>query len=209
MKKRYLILLLLLIIPFIKINASIATIDSYVDNKPYSNGQLLINRWGYDVSAKKYIKTDSEGSVHLRLDNPIEDPVSPRGKINIKAIVPSNLQEEQIEVIIYNEPYKYTFVLNKTNNFEINEEVIEGTYRVNYVSVVNHYDEYQVDYSSSLNIYRDKETKFTLDYSEYKKTYVSTGKKKNNKRIIIYIFAGLFVTFIFVILYMYLKAREV
>ena len=208
MKKRYLILLVLMIIPFIKINASILTIDSYIDNKPYSSGEVLIDKWGYDPNTKKYIKTDKEGLILIKVDNPIEDSITPRGTINYKAIVPSNMEDEEIEVIIYNEPYKYVFKLNKANNFEIKEEIIEGNYSVNYVSVVNHYDEYKIDYSPSINIYKGKTTTQTLDYSEYKKV-IKSEKKKNNKRIIIYIFAALFVTFIGGLLFMYLKAREI
>jgi hypothetical protein len=208
MKKKLVILLVLLFIPFIRVNAHVIPIDTYVDGKPYYSGSALINTWGYDSNTKKYIKTDKSGNVLFKVDNPIDDPISKKGKISISAKVPGTIYDEQIEVVLFNDPYQYSFILNKDNNFKIEQEIIEGTYNINYVSVVNHYDDYQVDYPTSINIFTDKTSTINLDYSKYEK-YGNKGKKKNNKRIIIYIFIGIAVVFIIAITVMFYKAKNV
>lgn len=208
MKKRLVILLLILFIPFIRVNAAVFPVEKYVDGKPYYSDHLIIDSWCIDNSTNQYIKTDKNGNILFKTDNPNDDPISAKGNLTITADVPGTIYDEDIEVLIFNSPYQYSFILNKDNKFKVEAEVIEGTYEVTYVGVKNHFDDYRIDYPSTINIYKQKNASINLDYSQYRNTNPS-GKKKNNKVIIIYIVIGIAIVFIIAFIIMIIKARNV
>jgi len=210
MKKLVIIVLLIICIPFVKATGDLVMVDKYINGKAYSDGELVTDVWAYDLLGEKYIKLDKDGYVTRELKDPSNDPLAQKGKLNIKANVPDNLKDQKIRIIINDIPYNYNFVLDSSNNFEINADVIATTYEISYVTIIDHGGEYPIYYPETINVYPRDTTKVELDYSNYyQKEEKVKEKKENNKKYILYIFGGVAILVVIIIILLYIKAANV
>ena len=208
MKKYLLLLLFIILIPSVKAVSELPTITSYVDGYAYSNEMLLTDTWAYDINTNRYVKLGTEGNILYELDEPNKDPYVERGKFKLSANVPNNLKDMEIEVEIATMPYDYVFILNKDNNFTIEEDVIADTYTVT-LTLNKTDEEYEVFFPSIINVYSDKETSIDLDYSKYEVKEEERDIKGERNKTILIAFGVVFFTFFLIILIMFLKARSI
>ena len=211
MKKLFL-LLIILFIPTVYAIGDLQVVDYYKDNRAYDEfDELITNTWAYDMTSKKYVKVDENGNVTQSLEDPTKDPYAKHGRIVIKANMPDNLKEETIVIQINSIPYRYTFKLNKDNNFQIDQEIIEATYEVSNISIDNHAGEYEIDFPQTISIYRGKTTNLELDYSQY----VEKGKKNNKQehkdrnKLILSICFGVLGIITIIVVGLFIKARNI
>ena len=210
--KKLIIILVLLFIPTVYAIGDLQVVDYYKDNRAYDEfDELITNTWAYDMTSKKYVKVDESGNVTQSLDDPTKDPYAKHGRIVIKANMPDNLKDETIVIRMNSIPYRYTFKLNKENNFQIDQEIIEATYEVSYLSIENHAGEYSIDFPQTMSIYRGKTTNLELDYSPYKEKEKNKKKQedKDRKKLILYICLGVLGIITIIVVGLFIKARNI
>lgn len=209
MKKIVIILLMVLFIPFVKAEGLIPEVESYVDGKPYWDDMPLTSTWAYEPISKKYINIDAEGNITIELDNINDDPTVGRGNINIKVDMPDNLKNKTIKIVLDGYPYKYTFVLDKSNNFTINERVVATNYVISSLTVDDGYD-YPINNPQSVSVYDDNTTELALDYtSYYVKEEVKENEHSKKSMTILYIFGGAIALFILLFAALFIKAKNI
>jgi hypothetical protein len=214
MKKRFILLLLLILfIPCVKAEGELIIVDNYIDGHAYSEGELVTDTWAFDIISNTYIKLDSEGVVTREITDMDKDSTMPRGNIHIKALVPDNMKDKKINVVISNTPYGYNYTLDSSNNFEINQNIIATNYYISYVAVVDYTDEYEVFYPTNINVLDGDTTTIELDYMKYKEE--NKNEDKNNKKddktntYILYVFVGVVSVFVIVLSILYIKAKNI
>jgi hypothetical protein len=209
MKKYILLILSFFVMMNVKAEGDMPVVDSYIEDQAYSEGVLVTNTWAYDTTIDMYVKLDETGHIIMTLDNPNNDPTAIKGKINIKAKVNSSFDDKKINIILISDSYRYSFTLDKSNNFEINESINVDSYEITYVHV-NDDNEYSIDYPSDINVYDNKVTNITLDYSEYKDTEnKKVNNKKEVKKIIVYTVGGILLLFFVILGILFAKARNI
>ena len=155
MKKYILLILSFFVMMTVKAEGDMPIVDGYIEDQAYSEGVLVTNTWAYDTTIDMYVKLDETGHIIMTLDNPNNDPTAIKGKINIKAKVNSSFDDKKINIILISDSYRYSFTLDKSNNFEINDSINVDSYEITYVHV-NDDNEYSIDYPSDINVYDNK-----------------------------------------------------
>ncbi|MCR4581630.1 MAG: hypothetical protein K5666_03875 [Bacilli bacterium] len=180
-------------------------VDSYIDGIAYYDGVIVKNCWAYDLNTRNYVKLDENGYEIMRLDDPRKDPTLKHGTIKIKAIVPKNMNDDRISVIFTGSPFHYENMLTKDNNFEITIDAITDLYRVQCVDLDS---DAEIQFPTELKVYEGKESVLELDYSKYAIEEKVETKEVFNKKYIIYIVMGVVVLFFLLLLFMFIKAKN-
>lgn len=181
-------------------------VDQWIDGKAYCHGELVYDEWSVDLETGKYVLLDENGYKIREVDSLEDDPQAKKGNIHIKANVPSHINDCDITIHVYSSIYTYEFVLNRQNNYEINEKMVVDTYSLESVSASGDYKLPDI-FPNTFRIREDDTYDVELNYYQY----FPGEKEKENKLTKILLIVGLSVIALFVIILVYglLKARSV
>ena len=208
--KLSILLFAILIIPCVKGMIYEISVEKWENGIPYYGGEPMKNTWAYDNDRKAYIYINNNSEVEQVLKDIYKDPSVKYGKLNVKAIVPDEVDDFYIFIQIDSGLYSYEITLNKENNYEVILDVVAENYDLFYFSVPDGFTVSTL-FPNSIKVYQDQTTNIEMDYKSQLDKYKTKKKDKNQtiKEIIVVVSITIIVLVFVGILLMFLKARSI